>query len=51
VTASLGLAALSRLALTIEKQGHGFTAEERKQHAESLRDAGTPPTPSVPAWA
>lgn len=38
VTASLGLAALSRLALTIEKQGHGFTAEECKQHAESLRE-------------
>ncbi len=38
VTASLGLAALSRLALTIEKQGHGFSADECKQHAESLRE-------------
>lgn len=38
VTASLGLAALSRLALTIEKQGHSFSAAECQQHAESLRE-------------
>ena len=38
VTASLGLAALSRLALTIEKQGHAFSPEDCKQHAESLRE-------------
>jgi len=38
VTASLGLAALSRLALTIEKQGHGFSADECTQYADSLRE-------------
>jgi len=38
VTASLGLAALSRLALIIEKQGHSFTPEECTQHANSLHD-------------
>ena len=38
VTASLGLAALSRLALTIEKQGHSFTPEECAQHADALHD-------------
>ncbi|WP_293659847.1 ATP-binding protein [Rhodoferax sp. OV413] len=39
VTASLGLAALSRLALTIEKQGHAFSPEDCKQHAERLRES------------
>lgn len=38
VTASLGLAALSRLALTIEKQGHSFSPEECEQHAQALHD-------------
>jgi signal transduction histidine kinase/CheY-like chemotaxis protein len=38
VTASLGLAALSRLALTIEKQGHAFSHDDCKHHAESLRE-------------
>ena len=38
VTASLGLAALSRMALTIEKQGHSFTPEECSQHADALHD-------------
>ena len=38
VTASLGLAALSRLALTIEKQGHRFTPEECNHHADALHD-------------
>jgi signal transduction histidine kinase/CheY-like chemotaxis protein len=38
VTASLGLAALSRMGLTIEKQGQGFTADECRQQAESLQE-------------
>jgi HPt (histidine-containing phosphotransfer) domain-containing protein len=38
VTASLGLGALSRLALTIEKQGHAFSPEDCKHHAEMLRE-------------
>jgi len=38
VTASLGLAALSRMALTIEKQGHGFSPEECAQHADALHE-------------
>lgn len=38
VTASLGLAALSRLALTIEKQGHGFTPDECAHHADALHE-------------
>jgi hypothetical protein len=38
VTASLGLGALSRLALTIEKQGHAFSPEDCKHHADMLRE-------------
>jgi signal transduction histidine kinase/CheY-like chemotaxis protein len=38
VTASLGLAALSRMGLTIEKQGQGFTADECRKQAESLQE-------------
>ena len=38
VAASLGLAALSRMALTIEKQGHSFSADECHRQAESLRE-------------
>jgi CheY-like chemotaxis protein len=38
VSASLGLAALSRMALTIEKQGHEFTAEQCREHADALQE-------------
>lgn len=38
VAASLGLAALSRIALTIEKQGHEFSAEECRLQAEALKE-------------
>ncbi len=38
VMASLGLAALSRLGLHIEKQGHTFSAQECKTQADNLRE-------------
>nr|WP_315465747.1 response regulator [uncultured Rhodoferax sp.] len=38
VASSLGLAALSQHALTIEKQGHNFSEEECRQYAATLQD-------------
>ena len=39
VAASLGLTALAKIALTVEKQGYSFTAEDCAQWSESLQEA------------
>ena len=39
VSASLGLTALAKIALTVEKQGYSFTAEDCAQWSQSLQEA------------